>query len=277
MVGNENSGPMSTNYASSTTNTTAEFTNVNNADIVSTLNVDANTGNNTASMNTGGGYVSTGMADAAISNSTVANSNTVDEEGTVWLVIVNEMGKWVGHIVGNPYGVNTASNSLPVTTESGGLGEQSFSVYSQNQITGPMSTNVSEINQNEETSVENINNAAITNNITANANTGNNEAKINTGAGIIETGDADVGLSLLNLANTNVTAKKFVVVFVNVLGSFLGDIIPTGEQEEASNNNYYQAADNNQGSVNIPILPTLPPLPTLMPINVDILPIGDVE
>src|SRR3989338_825432 len=48
MVGNENTGPMSTNYASSTTNNTAEFTNINNADIVSTLNVDANTGNNTA-------------------------------------------------------------------------------------------------------------------------------------------------------------------------------------------------------------------------------------
>lgn len=277
MVGNENTGPMSTNYASATTNNTAEFTNVNNADIVSTLNVDANTGNNTASMNTGGGYVSTGMADAAISNSTVANSNTVDEEGTVWLVIVNEMGKWVGHIVGNPYGVNTASNSLPVTTETGGLGEQSFGVYSENKTTGPGSTNVSQIETSEESIVTNENNAAINNNINASANTGNNQAMTNTGAGVIETGDADVGLSLLNMANTNVTAKKFVVVFVNVLGSFLGDIIPTGEWDEASTNNYYQAAENNQVSVNLPVLPTLPPLPTLMPINDYILPIGDIE
>ncbi|OGG30887.1 hypothetical protein A3I51_04770 [Candidatus Gottesmanbacteria bacterium RIFCSPLOWO2_02_FULL_38_8] len=277
-VGNQNTGPASTNYASSTSNTTAEFTNTNNADIVSTLDVSANTGNNNASINTGGGYVATGIADAAISNSTVANSNTVDEEGVVWLVIVNELGKWVGHILGNPYGVDTASNSLPVVNQTGGFGEQSFSVYSENKTTGPGSTNVSQISENEETIVTNNNNAVINNDINANANTGDNQAVANTGAGVIKTGDANVGLSLLNMANTNVVAKKFVVVFVNVLGSFLGDIIPTGQWEEAYYNSYYQGtASNNQNSDNISPLPTLAPLPTIAPLDDDSLPVGGVE
>ena len=267
-AGNQNTGPGSTNYAGSTSNTTEEFTNVNNADILSNLNIDANTGNNNASINTGGGYVSSGMADAAVANTTVANTNTVDGEGTVWLVIVNEMGKWVGHIVGNPYGTNTASNSLPVTTQTGGFGEQTYGVLAENNITGPDSTNVSTVNQNNQSSVENINNAAITNNITADANTGNNEAMYNTGAGIIETGDANTGVSLLNMANTNITAKKFVVLFVNVLGSFVGDIIPTGVWEEAYNSNYYQGASP---------LTSIAPLSAISPLEDDTLPRGGVD
>jgi len=177
------------------------------------------------------------------------------------MVIVNEAGRWVGHILGQLPGVGSASNGLSVATETAGAGEQSFSVYAGNDVTGPYSTDVSTISTNESTTVENNNNADITNNITASADTGNNQATYNTGAGVISTGDADTALNLVNLANTNVTAKKIVVLLVNVIGDFLGNVIPTGygDSTEQTNNGY------NQGGVP-DALPTLSPLPTIQPL-----------
>lgn len=248
LVGNSDTGPLSTNTASYTNSETATFSNSNNADIVSNLDVIANTGNNSSSMNTGGGFVATGNADAVVTNSTVANSNTVSEDDTVWLVIVNEMGRWVGKIIGLDWGTNVASNSLPVTTTTGGQGEQTYAL-SQNSATGPLSVNDTSLTTTSTTEVENINDAAIVNNITAVADSGNNQASINTGTGFIETGDADVGLNLVNMVNTNITAKKFVTVIVNVLGDFLGSIVPTGEQAEPVV--YNVEADTLSGAIDI--------------------------
>ncbi|KKS46436.1 hypothetical protein A2781_04230 [Candidatus Gottesmanbacteria bacterium RIFCSPHIGHO2_01_FULL_42_27] len=258
IVGNQNTGPGSDNYASYTSNTTAEFNTVNNADIESSLDVSANTGNNNASVNTGGGFVQTGSSDAAISNSTIANTTTVSEDDTVWMIIVNEAGKWVGHILGSPWGSTSASNSLPVTTETGGFGNQNYSVYSGNEATGPLSQNIATIASNTEESYITENNAAITNNITANADTGNNQAMYNTGAGVISTGDADVALNLVNMANTNVVAKKFVAILVNVIGEFMGDVIPTGYTDNTA-----QTGNNSHMGGTPDPLPTLKPLPTL--------------
>lgn len=251
-VGNSDTGPYSTNYASFTDEKIASFSATNNADIVSKVDVGANTGNNASSINTGGGLVVSGSADAAVSNSTVANTNTIDEEGTVYMIIVNEMGKWVGHIIGAPWGSNSASNGLPITTQTGGFGGQTFTTEAQNSITGPFSYNNSSITQKSEETYETVNDAAIENNIKTYADSGNNEAIYNTGAGMIQTGDAKVGLNLVNMVNTNVIAKKFVAVLVNVLGSFLGDVIPTGQYLAD-----YQVSNNNN---NLPA-----PLPTLVP------------
>lgn len=234
---NSSTGPGSTNDVTYNNNSSDSFAVNNSAEITSNLDVSANSGNNSASINTGGGSVSTGLADTSITNTTVANSNTIKEEGTVWMVIVNEMGKWVGHIIGDPWGTNTASNSLPVTQ----------TTLAENSATGPFSTNNATYNSTADTSVTSNNTASISNNITANSDTGNNKTEFNTGAGEIETGNAKTGLNLVNMVNTNVVAKKFVAVLVNVLGTFLGDVIPPEQQSQqfASNS---QAANSSAAS-----------------------------
>jgi len=270
-VGNEDTGALSTNNATYTSNTTASFENINDAAITSDIESSANTGNNTASVNTGGGAVKSGDADVSVSNSTVANVNTVNEEETVWMIIVNQAGKWVGYILGQPWGATSASNALPVTqTESGG-GTQTYTTLVENTATGPMSDNNSSFTENSDTAVTNNNTASITNNITADADTGNNEAMYNTGAGIIDTGDAEVGLNIVNMVNTNVTAKKFVAILVNVMGKFLGDIIPV--QEEDSSSQVAPIITPTPVLEELPalggidpidvVLPTLAPLPTI--------------
>jgi hypothetical protein len=226
LVANSNTGAGSTNSATYNSTTTDSFQNANSAKVTSNVDVTANTGNNTASVNTGGGAVTTGDSNTSVSNSTIANQNTVDEEGTVWMVIVNEAGKWVGYITGNPFGSTSASNSLNVAqTTTNGAGTQ---VY--NAGTGPNSNNQSTYNQTNNTTVTNENTAAITNNVTASSDTGNNEASYNTGKGSIDTGNATTGLNLVNMVNTNVTAKKFIAVIVNVLGEFVGNVVTPDQQ-----------------------------------------------
>lgn len=225
MAANSNTGAMSDNTATFNNSSTDSFQNANSAKVTSNVDVSANTGNNTASVNTGGGGVTTGNSNAAVSNSTIANQNTIDEEGTVWMVFINEAGKWVGHIIGNPYGDTAASNSLNIAQEKGGAGTQ---VY--NAGTGTSSTNDATHNQTSNSTVTNENNAKITNNVTAVADTGNNESSYNTGKGTIDTGDANVGLNLVNMVNTNVVAKKFIAIFVNVIGNFVGDVVTPDQQ-----------------------------------------------
>lgn len=230
-VGNSDTGFNSNNQATLNSTLNETFDNANSAKVTSNVDVGANTGNNTASANTGGGSVNSGTSAANVSNSTVANTNTVDEEGTVWMVIVNEAGKWVGHIIGAPWGSTAASNGLPITQQTGGAGS---TVY--NAGTGPNSQNSSTYNLTSDTGVSNTNDASISNNITANANTGDNDASYNTGKGEIDTGDAKTGLNLVNMVNTNVTAKKFVAILVNVLGSWVGDVVTPGSQTQTTGN-----------------------------------------
>lgn len=258
LVENKDTGPGSSNSASYQESEIVEFKNINSAEITSNLDVSANTGNNSASVNTGGGSVTTGMADAAVQNTTVANSNTVNEEETVWMIIVNEAGKWVGHILGDLWGATTASNSLPFTSESGGTGTQVFSTVVQNTDTGPLSTNEASFSQTSDTLISSENSAEIVNNVKANADSGNNEASYNTGKGEVETGDAKVGLNLMNMVNTNVVAKKFVAVFVNVLGTFLGDVIPPQQQSDQQENNGDNYLTDTSSVDDLPSLDGLP-------------------
>jgi len=81
---------------------------------------------------------------------------------------------------------------------------------SENTATGALSDNSNSFTTTSDTAVASSNTATIDNNIKAVADTGNNETSYNTGAGNVNTGDAKVGLNLVNMVNTNVVAKKFV-------------------------------------------------------------------
>lgn len=266
---NQDTGAFSNNTANYTSNETTTFTNNNNADVVTAVNTSANTGNNSASINTGGGSVTTGNTDVSVSNSTIANENINQEDDTVWLVIVNEAGKWVGHIVGSLYGATSASNALPVSQTTSGAGSETFTTT--NSGTGAFSDNVATQNSTSNTEVTNNNTAKIVNNVNVTADSGNNDSSYNTGAGEITTGNASVGLNLLNIANTNVVAKKFAVILVNILGSWLGDVVTPDSQlvEQPADSALSTNGTENStgfGGVSGPVLPTLPILPTLPPV-----------
>jgi hypothetical protein len=72
----------------------------------------------------------------------------------------------------------------------------------------------------------NIDTTSIANTISATAQSGNATVSDNETAGDAATGDATTGITVLNLTGQQVVAKNSLLVFVNVLGKWMGMIVP---------------------------------------------------
>jgi len=213
-----------TNVNNTDTNTTAQ---TNTADIGNTLNLDGQTGSNDVSGNTGGdnrSYTGDANVDANVIN--IANSNV--DGGNMWLVIVNEAGKWIGKIMGAPEGSNmAASQGTTLSTDANGQ------VVATNG-NGANSTNTTNVNNTTNTTTTQNNNADVKNTLNLSANTGNNEASHNTGGDSnVVTGDANIVANMVNFVNNNITGGgKLFVTVVNVFGSWVGDLVTPGQKQE---------------------------------------------
>lgn len=249
-VANNNNGAGSTNTASSnTTNNDNTFQN-NDATIENNLTLGATTGANNTSYNTGGGSaVTTGDSSTKAQVVNVANTNT--DGGNVWLVIVNKAGQWIGKILGAPDGATTAgSEGTEITVDPNGQ------VTATNSGNGAGSTNSTTNNQTNNNTTNQNNTAHIVNNLDLSANTGGNNASYNTGGNSnISTGDAKVIANIINFVNNNITGKgKLVVTFVNVFGSWVGDLVTPGQKKDHSQqssqptNNVSQQSNNTASS-----------------------------
>lgn len=231
-VANSGNGDGSTNTADAAITNTDNTFQFNNADIQNNVVLNANTGNNDTSRNTqGNSVVETGNASVDANIVNVANTNVV---GDVWLVIVNEAGKWIGKILGAPEGALMA----------GSTGTQ-FEVDENGQINitnsgnGSGSTNTGSVNSQNNSVVSQTNNAKVVNNIDLSANTGGNMASRNTGGNsYISTGDAKVITNIVNFVNNNIAGSgRLFVTVVNVFGSWLGDFVSPGTHKQNSSNN----------------------------------------
>lgn len=249
---NNGNGSNSTNDASANQNSTNNTFQTNDATIENNLTYNATTGGNEVSRNTGDdSYVKTGSATVDSQTLNIANSNI--NGGTWWLVIVNKAGEWIGKIVGAPDGVNYA----------GSQGTE-FKVGTNGQVTavnganGSNSDNSTKVNQSTNNTTVQNNTAAVQNNLNLSANTGANQANDNTGgASTIKTGNAKVVADLVNFVNNNVSrGGKLVVTFVNVFGSWVGDLVTPGQQQQP------KTASSNSSQV--PSQQTATPTPTTM-------------
>lgn len=79
------------------------------------------------------------------------------------------------------------------------------------------------------------NNHMINNNVTASAKTGNAIIENSGGAGAATSGDAQTDVTILNLSSSNVVAANSLLVFVNVMGRWVGVIVdaPAGATSAA--------------------------------------------
>ncbi len=91
--------------------------------------------------------------------------------------------------------------------------------------TGPQSNNTINANGNTSVDVDVNTNRQITNQVTSGAVSGDATVANNTNAGSATTGATDNKLVLLNLTGKQVVAKNALVVFVNVLGDWVGLIL----------------------------------------------------
>ncbi|GEM_PF-3125267 len=160
---NSGNGAGSDNNASITNNNTNNLTVDNSAKIINNVNIDANTGGNSASKNTGGeSTIKTGDVNVAASIINFVNTNLIGR--TVMLGIINVFGTWIGDAVppgaepkadnqsqqqsnnnqGSGPGQNSAiqtSSNNPVNTggsnQAGTAGLLAFAAASQSNQTNP--------------------------------------------------------------------------------------------------------------------------------------------
>ena len=226
-VANQKNGAGSANTAAVNTTVTDNTFQANEATINNNLVMEATTGDNSTSGNTGGdNLIRTGDTNVTASVLNVANSNV--SGGNWWLVLVNEAGKWIGHIIGSPDDANYAGSQGTEFTV-GPNGE----ITAVNSGNGAGSTNTASVTQNTTNTTTQTNTANISNNLDLSANTGGNSANYNTGGdNLIQTGDAQVIANIVNFVNNNISGGgKLFVTVVNVFGSWLGDFVGPGQKK----------------------------------------------
>ena len=219
---NASTGADSENNANSTLSNNSDITLLNNLDLLNNVTLFASTGGNTADKNTGEGSIQTGNIDSNINLVNIANTNSIGADGTLWMVLVNNLGEWGGQI----WGFDSSGVASPFYTFAIGDGGELTAI---NGFTGAGSENNASSTSNNNTNTLLNNNTSLTNNIYINANTGNNSASMNTGSGSIKTGNVNVAANIVNLINNNFLAGRFVLTIVNVFGGFFGNIFPDGK------------------------------------------------
>lgn len=227
---NSGNGADSTNTIDIDSDNQNNTTITNLADIDNILNIDATTGGNSTSYNTGGdSSIESGdvFVNAEVLNIVNTNLLTSSDE-PLWLILVNNMGTWTGSIIGALTGTNYSGSDGFVFTV-GDDGE----IMATNSGNGAGSTNDIGISQTNQNNLTVNNNANVTNNVNIQANTGGNSASYNTGGdSSIETGDVNVAASIMNLINTNIIGRTVMLGIVNVFGSWIGDAVPPGFEPE---------------------------------------------
>jgi len=99
-VTNAGNGADSTNTAAGSVSTTNTTVQTNNLNLNNNLDLSANTGNNSASRNTGGtSSVTTGDANIVANLVNFVNNN-ISHNGRLIVTVVNVFGTWVGNFVG---------------------------------------------------------------------------------------------------------------------------------------------------------------------------------
>jgi hypothetical protein len=199
------SGPGSNNTAANNLTVNTQTTNNTNAAINNDINASANSGNATVASNTLGGDATSGNAQAVVNLMNLINSTVASGQSFIGTININ--GNLNGDIL-LPQGV---LDSLLAST-------------------GPNSNNVASANLTDNSTTSNNTTEAITNAINSSTTTGNASVSGNTSAGSATSGTAKGNITLLNLTGSNTVGKNDLLVFVNVLGKWVGVIMnaPTG-------------------------------------------------
>ncbi len=198
---------------SSSTNSLSNNLTVNNnasTAINNDITVGATSGDATVNKNTSGGSATTGDANAIANVINVANSDLT--AGQTFIGTINIYGNLDGDIL-------LPANLLQSLVASNGPGSNATIASSTTNDLGVHSAVAQTID----------------NNVVTSAVSGNATVANNTSAGNGTTGNANTNVTLLNLTGHKLVAADSLLVFVNVLGNWVGLIMdaPTGATSAA--------------------------------------------
>lgn len=194
------------------------------------VNLTAQSGNATVDSNTSAGDATTGDANAVANLINMINSAITS--GSSFIGTVNIHGSLDGDIL-FPQGVLEsllASNTQSDTFDA--------SLINNTEV-------LADIN----------NSSTIDNNVNLNANSGSATVDSNTTAGDATTGDALTNLTILNLTNHQIIGSNALLVFVNVLGEWVGLIMdaPSGTTAAAVSDGTSQVEVENNLELEIDV------------------------
>lgn len=195
---NSQTGAASTNDASIANNTSQDVEIKNDGDVKNKLVLNANTGENSASKNTGSGEIRTGDANI-MSNLVNFVNNTFNVKK--WMFgIVNVFGTWDGNAM-------FKDSASPIISSSNNSGNTSLS--SSNGKTGNDSTNDASNNLEQKVDLKINNELTQSEKLNIKANTGNNVTEKNSGNGTISSGNIGIDSSIAAIGNITELAGNF--------------------------------------------------------------------
>lgn len=209
-VSNGNTGPNSTNQASANNNNNATINNTATGAFNNNVQADAASGAANVSGNTSAGSATTGDAQTNTSMFNLFDTSVFGDNAV--LVLINDMGHWVGRIMNLGGG------------DSGGALLTSNATVS-NDNTGPGSTNQANANNTNNLNVNNSSSGTINNNVRVGAVSGDANVSGNTTGGDAKSGNAKVASNIANIFGSHLSFKKvFGILLINVFGSWTGSV-----------------------------------------------------
>lgn len=183
--------------------------NQTGASINNDIDLTVASGDATVSENTTAGDATSGSAQAVANVVNLINSAI--SSGQSFIGTININGNLNGDILIPPSFIEQLiATNVPTVTIS---------------LTGPDSTNTASNASSSTTKATNTNNQGITNNVAATAQSGDATVSQNTTAGNATSGQAATHITAFNLTGSNVIGNNAILVFVNVLGSWVGMIV----------------------------------------------------
>jgi hypothetical protein len=167
----------------------------NSTGLTNNIDLSATSGNVDVSKNTTAGDATTGNANTVASIVNLINSIIAANQSFVGTI--NIYGNLNGDILVSP-------DFIP----------QLLASNAPNATLGPVANDLTSVN-----------NQSIINNINLQATSGDAQATANTNVGNVSTGNAQTNLTVLNLTGHEVVASNSLLVFVNVLGKWVGMIV----------------------------------------------------
>lgn len=238
-VANTSNGPNSTNTGAVDTTTNNNIDQLNDGTVVNNVDFLADSGNNQASMNTGGeNNITTGDANVAANLLTFLNNNIA---GGVMYGVVNIFGDLVGDIilpdnVFDQFTCSTCGGNTNIVNSGNGAGSDNNAL-------------VNDITNNN---VFQANDANIQNNLYLEAETGGNTASQNNQGDVnVKTGNTSVDASILNIANMNLIGSNMWLVIINEAGNWVGKLFGAPDGSQMAGSEGVEFAVDQNGTINV--------------------------
>jgi hypothetical protein len=219
--------PATTNADVNSTNN-LQLNVANNGQITNNLNLNATSGSATVANNTKAGNAKSGNAQAVANVVNMINSMITANKSFVGVLNIN--GNFNGNILmPQKFLDNLIASNAP----------HSDVTISQNAINNVVA-NIS-------------NNSSIANNVTSKTTTGDASVTGNTSAGSAKSGNAKTNVTIFDLTGVQVTGGNVMLVFVNVLGKWVGVLMnaPAGSTAAAFGGGITNSSVNSTNNANL--------------------------